>query len=132
MVNIRTFVMCVASLVCGMTHVAHAESPVGAEIELQSKILDLGRLQQSASKSHVVVEYANVGDVPLVITEVRTSCSCTTASYTRGKVLPGESGEIGFTIDPSKAPKGSFMRVVQIFSTARSGVAYITIKAEIE
>lgn len=109
-----------------------AESPEGADIEFQTKVVDLGTLSQDDDKQLVRLTYTNTGDVPLVVTEVRTSCSCTTARYDRGKVLPGERGVLNITMEPAKAPVGSFYRVLQVYSTAKSGVQHITLKAEIE
>ena len=45
--------------------------------------------------------------------------------------MPGEHGTVTVTLDPAKAPEGKFFRVIQIFSNSATGVARITIKAEI-
>ena len=109
-----------------------AQTPKGADIEFESKVIDLGTLSQSSGRHSVTVEYTNTGDVPLVVTEVRTSCSCTTIRYERKKVMPGDKGTITLTLDSAKAPQGSFYRVVQVFSTAKSGTQHLTLKAEIK
>ena len=109
-----------------------AQSPAGADIEFQTKVVDLGTLSHDDDKQMLRLTYTNTGDVPLVVTEVRTSCSCTTVRHDRGKVLPGERGVLNITMDPSKAPEGSFYRVLQVYSTAKSGVQHITLKAEIQ
>jgi hypothetical protein len=111
---------------------AMAEQPKGADISFQTKIIDLGNLSQNDDKQIVRLQFTNVGNVPLVVTEVRTSCSCTTVKHDRKPVQPGESGVLNITVDPAKAPVGSFYRVLQVFSTAVSGVQNITLKAEIE
>ena len=109
-----------------------AQSPKGADIEFSNNIVDLGELSQDDDKQIVRLQFTNVGNVPLVVTEVRTSCSCTTVQHDRKKVLPTERGVINITMDPSKAPEGSFYRVLQVYSTATNGVQHITLKAEIE
>lgn len=109
-----------------------AQTPKGADIEFQTNVIDLGELSQEDDKQIVRLEYANTGDVPLVVTEVRTSCSCTTVKHDRGKLLPGERAAITITMDPAKAPEGSFYRVLKVYSTASSGVKHITLKAEIK
>lgn len=108
-----------------------ATQPQGAIIEFSQKVIDLGELSQDDDTQIVRLSYKNVGDIPLVVTEVRTSCSCTEVSYKRGKVLPGESGVLTITMDPSKAPEGSFYRVLQVISTSVSGIERITLTAEI-
>ena len=110
----------------------YAEEPKGADIEFKEKVIDLGLLAQDDDKQELRVSFRNTGDLPLVVTEVRTSCSCTTIKYKRKPVLPGEEGVLNITVDPGKAPKGHFYRVLQVYSTAVSGVQNITLKAEIE
>jgi hypothetical protein len=109
-----------------------AQTPKGADIEFQTNVIDLGELSQEDDKQIVRLSYTNTGDVPLVVTEVRTSCSCTTVKHDRGKLLPGERAAITITMDPAKAPEGSFYRVLKVYSTASSGVKHITLKAEIK
>lgn len=110
----------------------YADEPKGADIEFMEKVIDMGTLSHDDDKQLLRLSFRNSGDVPLVITEVRTSCSCTTVKYDRKPVMPGESGVLNITVDPKKAPKGNFYRVLQVHSTAVSGVQNITLKAEIE
>ena len=110
----------------------YADQPKGADIEFKEKVIDLGLLAQDDDKQELRVSFRNTGDVPLVVTEVRTSCSCTTVKYKRKPVQPNEEGVLNITVDPGKAPKGHFYRVLQVYSTAKSGVQNITLKAEIE
>lgn len=117
---------------CECRAAAETERPEGAAIEFAEKLIDLGTLAQDDDKQVLRLSFTNTGDVPLVVTEVRTSCTCTTVQHDRRKVLPSERGVITITVDPSKAPKGSFYRVLQVYSTARNGVQHITLKAEIE
>ena len=110
----------------------YAAEPQGAELELQTSLLDLGEIAQEDGKQMLRLSFSNTGNVPLVITEVRTSCSCMTVDYKREKVMPGERGVINITLNPAKAPKGQYLRVIQIYSTAKSGVKRVTVKAQIE
>ena len=109
-----------------------ADSPKGAVIEFLTKVVDLGTLSRDDDKQIVRLSFTNTGDVPLVVTEVRTTCSCTTVQHDRRKVLPTERGVLNITMDPSKAPVGDFYRVLNVYSTATNGVQHITLKAEIE
>lgn len=112
--------------------VLYADEPKGADIEFEQKIIDLGVIAGDDDKQELRLKFRNTGDVPLVVTEVRTSCSCTTIKYKRKPVPPGEEGVLNITVDPKKAPKGNFYRVLQVHSTAVSGVQNITLKAKIE
>jgi len=111
---------------------AGGDEPVqGASLSFEQPLVDLGRIEADAPKRSVDLTYLNDGTAPLVIIEARTGCSCVTADYKRGKVMPGQKGTIEVTLDPAKAPEGKFFRVIQIFSNAAAGVTRITIKAEI-
>lgn len=111
--------------------VAVAGEPEGAKMELSTQLIDLGTLSQKAEKQRIEVEYRNVGDLPLVLLEVRTSCTCTTTRYERRKIMPGEKGTITIEMEPKKAPEGSFYRVLQLLSTAKDSPTNIVLRAEI-
>ena len=130
----RTLLRNIAIVVAAMLAVSSlgAAEPQGADIEFQNSVVDLGTIAQDAGRQIVRLSFTNTGDVPLVVTEVRTSCSCMTISYERKKVMPSERGVLTISLDPAKAPKGQYLRVVQIFSTATSGVKRVTVKGVIE
>jgi hypothetical protein len=128
--TLRLFIL--LGLLAFGTHSTQAEAPKGADIELSTSVIDLGEISQDDGKQMVRLTYTNTGDIPLVVTEVRTSCSCMSVEYERGKVLPNERSTINITLNPAKAPKGQYIRVMQIYSTATSGVKRVTVKAQIE
>lgn len=128
--TLRLFIL--LGLLAFGTHSTQAEPPKGADIELSTSVIDLGEISQDDGKQMVRLTYTNTGDIPLVVTEVRTSCSCMSVDYERGKVLPNERSTINITLNPAKAPKGQYIRVMQIYSTATSGVKRVTVKAQIE
>lgn len=108
-----------------------AAEPESAAVAFSAKLYDLGELSVEDDRQLLRVPFTNVGDKPLVVLEVRTSCSCTTVEYARGKILPGERGVLNVTVDPSKAPVGNFYRVLQIITTASDTPSNITLKAVI-
>lgn len=127
----RFMLLVVATL---MSHVAFGQESGevhGARIELSSKELDLGELYTDDDKQQVRLSFRNVGDRPLVITEVRTSCSCTTVQYERRPIQPDEQSALTIIFDPKRAPEGALYRVIQLFSTSAAGVEHITLKANI-
>lgn len=117
-------------LLCALQPLCAAE-PEGACLELSTKEIDLGDLFMDDGKQVYRLTFRNVGDVPLVITEVRTSCACTTVQHDRRKVMPEEQGVLTITFDPRKASVGMLYRVLQIHSTSRGGVEHVTLRANI-
>ncbi|MBE6202302.1 MAG: DUF1573 domain-containing protein [Rikenellaceae bacterium] len=130
MAMFRYLILSVVAL-CASTTLS-AQKPEGAEITFSSSVIDLGTLSQDDDPQVLRLAYTNTGDLPLVVTEVQTSCACTTVQCDRKKVMPGERGSIVVTMDPAKAPDGTFYRVLKVYSTSRSGVKHVTLKAVIE
>ena len=126
----RTFAMLLLALLSVVS--ATAQEPKGADIEFQTTVVDFGSIEQDGGKQMMRLSFTNTGDVPLVVTEVRTSCSCMSVKYERKKIEPSERGVLTITLDPAKALKGKYYRVMQVFSTAKSGTKRITVKAVIE
>lgn len=130
MSTMRHIVLVVVALLATTT--LYAQQPKGADIEFSSNVIDLGTLTQDDEPQVLRVTYTNTGDIPLVVTEVQTSCSCTTVQCDRHKVMPGERGVIVITMNPAKAPIGNFYRVLKVHSTAQSGVKHLTLRALVE
>ena len=61
-------------------------------------------------------EFSNTGNEPLFISNVRTSCHCTVASYPTTPVLPGRSENISLELDTKTL--GQFTKVVAVYSNA--------------
>ncbi|MGL4907894.1 MAG: DUF1573 domain-containing protein, partial [Bacteroidales bacterium] len=49
-------------------------------------------------------EFANTGKTPIIITDVKSSCGCTTPEWTKQPVLPGKTGSIKAIFDPKDRP----------------------------
>ena len=63
------------------------------QIQWEKKTHDFGEIKQGASVTHTF-RFKNVGDEPLLLTRVKASCGCTTPSWSREEVAPGEEGEV--------------------------------------
>lgn len=68
--------------------------------------------------------FYNTGNEPLVITRVKSGCSCTVAKYTKDTILPGGRGEITARYNTKKP--GRFDRELTVYSN--SGGKTITTK----
>jgi hypothetical protein len=63
--------------------------------------------------------FKNVGDVPLVISDVRPGCGCTGAEKPKEPVAPGKEGVIKAQFNTSRYP-GTQHKQVYVTSNARS------------
>ena len=63
-----------------------------------------------------LVNFHNIGNEPLLISDVRTSCHCAVASYPRIPILPDETGDINLDLDTQVL--GQFTKSVAVYSNA--------------
>lgn len=69
-------------------------------------------IKRGKEVSHVFY-FTNKGKKPLIISEVRPSCGCTTPKYTKDPVAPGKKGAITVTFDPFNF-EGTVLKTVTI------------------
>ncbi len=65
----------------------------GPKIQFQELKWDFGNKKEGTVLAHKF-RFENIGDAPLVITRVRTSCGCAAAILSKKELDPGEEGEI--------------------------------------
>ncbi|MEG1580059.1 MAG: DUF1573 domain-containing protein, partial [Bacteroidaceae bacterium] len=79
--------------------------------------------------SETTFELTNVGDKPLLIEEVRTSCACTVAMWTKDSIQPGAKGQIRATFDAEML--GHFEKSVQVKTNASAEAFYLVMKGDV-
>lgn len=75
----------------------------------------------------MVYEFTNVGNQPLIVTEAKVECSCTTVDYPSQPILPNETGKITVKFD-TKSVYDRQDRTVEIKSNAKSSSQNIRFK----
>lgn len=100
----------------------------GARMVFRNTSHDFGDILRKGGDAVAFFEYANEGDVPLVITRVVTSCSCLKAAYPKRPLAPGEKASLRLTYEPHKAEAGVFHKVVQVYSNSTGGRELLTIR----
>ena len=65
----------------------------GPVLTLETNTYDFGNITQGDVVERVF-KFKNTGNQPLIITNIQTSCGCTTPVWPRDPVMPGGSGEI--------------------------------------
>ncbi|MDW7980234.1 MAG: DUF1573 domain-containing protein [Verrucomicrobiales bacterium] len=77
----------------GATSEQAPPAPGRAKISFAESMHDFGKVKSGVVVTHEFM-FTNVGDAPLEITGVRTSCGCTTAGEWSQRVEPGMTGRI--------------------------------------
>jgi hypothetical protein len=57
-------------------------------------------------------EFTNTGNKPLILTEVKASCGCTTPGWTKEPVMPGQKGSV--KVQYNMARENSFRKSVTV------------------
>jgi hypothetical protein len=90
----KLILMC--AVVLGFAFNASAQTDNKAEFKFNEEKHDFGKIPQGKPVT-TVFTYTNVGVEPLILTEVKPTCGCTIADYTKTPVKKGESGKITIT-----------------------------------
>lgn len=91
---------------------------------------DYGRIAEEVGTAACEFEFTNVGDKPLIINRVTASCGCTTPSYTKEPVLPGQKGVVKVAYS-TVGRVGSFSKTVKVITNAPEGTYTLVIKGEV-
>jgi hypothetical protein len=94
------------------------------------KEADLGSVKQGAEVEHAFA-FTNVGQQPLLIREVKPSCSCTAVDWTRRPVEPGEKGEIRVRYKASSKSTGLDLKHVTVMANTKPDFTNLYVKARI-
>ena len=117
-----------STLFMALTAVAvMAQQPV---ITFEKTEHDFGKINEDGGRVSVVFEFKNEGMAPLVLSNVRASCGCTTPTWTKEPVEPGQTGSITVTYNPNGRP-GRFQKTVTITSNATEPSVKVYIKGEV-
>ena len=91
---------------------------------------DFGKINEADGRVTTVFEFKNEGMSPLVLSNVRASCGCTTPKWTREPIEPGQTGQITVTYNPNGRP-GRFQKTITVTSNAQEATKRLYIKGEV-
>jgi len=91
---------------------------------------NFGDIEEEAGPVSHTFRFRNTGSIPLIIHDVKSSCGCTTPSYSKQPVLPGAEGYIKATYDPKNRPHG-FEKAISIKTNAEPADVVLKIKGNV-
>lgn len=91
---------------------------------------DFGKINEADGRVSTIFEFKNEGMEPLVLSNVKASCGCTTPTWTKTPVEPGQTGAITVTYNPNGRP-GRFQKTITVTSNATEGTKKLFIKGEV-
>lgn len=102
---------------------------VASEFKFEKETHDFGTIPFNKPASYEFV-FTNVGDVPVIISEVAPSCGCSVADFSKTPIKPGDSGKIKVTYNA--ATKGPFTKSFTVKSNTKTPVKTLTVKGNVE
>lgn len=100
-----------------------------AKIEFTETTYNFGNIPEGPDATHLF-KFKNTGKQPLILSNVKPSCSCTAPSWPKGAIMPGETAEITVTYGTAGRP-GPFTKTVTVTSNATEPNLVLYIKGEV-
>ncbi|MFI3282202.1 MAG: DUF1573 domain-containing protein [Rikenellaceae bacterium] len=91
---------------------------------------NFGTIEEEGGTVSHTFDFVNDAKSPVVITDIKTSCGCTTFDYSRKPIAVGASSTIEIKYDPMYRP-GAFSRDITIFTSADKEPTRITITGDV-
>ncbi|MFI5162667.1 MAG: DUF1573 domain-containing protein [Sphingobacteriales bacterium] len=125
----KLMLICVA--VMGLAFTAtkvSAQDNEKAEFKFNEEKHDFGKIAQGTPVT-TVFEFTNIGKEPLILADVKPTCGCTIADYTKTPVKSGEKGVIKITYNAAAAMP--FNKTIVVTSNAKTPTKYLNIVGEV-
>lgn len=113
---------------------AHAQSnsskvgePNQSAVKFDHVVFDFGEIEYASDGNHTF-SFKNVSKDPITITNVSTSCGCTTPHYSKEPVLPGKKGSVTAHYDTTRI--GTFNKNLTV--TINNEQIVLTIKGTVK
>lgn len=94
--------------IAGFTTIATAQT-----ITFDKTIVDYGTIKKGSDGNREFV-VKNTGDKPLIISNVKPACGCTTPTWTKEPIAPGKTGRISVHYNTNLV--NPFKKVIEVFS----------------
>ena len=99
-------------------------------ISFDKTVFDYGKVS-AGSDGHRYFTVKNTGDKPLILTEVKPACGCTTPEWSKDPIMPGKTGEI--KVHYNTAGLGAFQKSIDVYSNdPTNGRSVIFIKGNVD
>lgn len=122
-------ILIAAVLAFGQDNQDKKEETNKAKITFEKKVHDFGEIPYKGNGVYEF-KFKNSGKAPLVLTNVKTSCGCTTPSWPREPIEKDKTGKI--KVKYNTKLKGKFSKSVTVYSNAENSREVLKIKGEVK
>lgn len=96
-----------------------ADSANYTQIQWLDSLVSFGTIPYG-EQVNVKFRFKNVGDKPLIITNVVAGCGCTVPDFTKSPVAPGAEGVVTGAFDSKKAHPGSVRKTIMVTANTQN------------
>lgn len=100
-------------------------------IAMETTSHDFGTIQEEAGPVSYEFIFTNTGETPLIISDVRPSCGCTTPTWSKEPIAPGDTGTIVAQYNPLNRP-GTFRKSITVTSNAETSNMILYIQGVVQ
>ena len=101
-----------------------------ADFKFEKKVHKFGKVNEG-EVIRFSYAFINSGTEPLIITDIKVACTCTTFDYPKKPISPGETAEISVQFDTNKKI-GYQDRTLEIFSNSLKSPEIIRFKGTVK
>ena len=98
------------------------------EFQFEKEVINYGKIEKGTDGKRVF-EFTNIGEAPIIISDIKTGCDCAIPEKPTKPIMPGEKSTLTVEYDTSKI--GGFTKTITIFSNAKKEIKKIKIKGYI-
>lgn len=102
---------------------------IPSTLKWENEIHDFGTLEKGKPATYEFT-FTNTTKETVLITNVRPSCGCTAANYTKTPIKPGEKGMVAATYNASSP--GMFTKSITVTTSDSTVPKSLTIKGKVE
>ncbi len=121
----NTYKIILITLFTASTFTAFSQQ-LGPTIAFVDKTHNFGDIKEQDGVVTHDFTFTNTGNKPLIISRVTASCGCTTPTWTKKPVAPGEKGFIKVAYNPRNRPN-KFNKSVSVYTNAQPQMASLRI-----
>ncbi len=121
----------ILSLFAVMMFGVSAMAQTGPKIEFKEETIDYGTVTKGEDTGLRVFEFKNIGDAPLIINDVKSSCGCTVPTKPQEPIMPGKTGKIEVQYNMNPGPISKTITVQSNAVNKDSGIIPLRIKGNV-
>lgn len=98
------------------------------DFKFEEETINYGKITQG-SEGKRVFKFTNIGDAPLIIKRIQSTCGCTVPKKPEEPIMPGKTGEIEVSYDTKRL--GGFSKAITVYSNAKEERKMLKIRGNI-